>query len=284
MVSGKFHNKVPLQIINEYKIVERLLCYSYYHYPLLDEAFSKVTRIFESAINLRLDELGLPKAKRIESLEMKIKRIEPFTSQDVLKVWNKARKIRNAFAHPEAGKLMGIIVLKRFYQMVNIINTIFIEKEKIEENDHLLNGLKIKSQYLKEGLFKLQINDSNYLIWSIIPYSFYRTKTLDKSFWVFYPVLTHFPKTSDKLDYSPPICLKLSNIEFKKDGLEALLLNTEKGIKVITTDNPINVSKYMRYKELIDSSELVVRSMYLQSLETEITFEIEKFLYNDCWE
>ena len=131
----------------------------------------------------------------------------------------------------------------------------------------------------------MHISKVSYLIWSIIPYSFYRTKTIDKSFWVFYPVLTYFPKTKDKrLDFSLPIYLRLTNIEFKTDGLEATILNTKKRIKVTITDNPINVSKYTRYKEFMDSSECDVKSMYLHILESKITFEIVKFLYDDCWE
>ena len=283
MVTGKFHGKVPEKIINDYKIVERLLCYSYYHYPLLDEAFSKATRIFESAIKLRLKELDIPEPPKFESLEKKIKKIEPFTSPVVLAEWNKARDIRNAFAHPEAGSLMGIIVLRGFYQMVNIINTIFLDKTIIEENEQLLNNLKAEASHLKEGLFKLQYNGKNYLVWSIIPYSFYRVGHLDKSFWVFHPVFTDFPQTTDKLDFSLPICLRLSNLEISVTGIKGTILDSGQKIEVTLTDNPINLNLLKKHKDIIASSEITVKDIYLHHLESEVTFEVVKFLYYECW-
>jgi hypothetical protein len=283
MVTGKFHDKVPEKIINDYKIVERLLCYSYYHYPLLDEAFSKATRVFESAIKLRLKELGIPEPMKFESLEKKIKKIEPFTSPTVLMEWNKAREIRNAFAHPEAGSLMGIIVLRGFYQMVNIINTIFLDKTIIEENELLLNNLKTEALHLKEGLFKFEFQEKNFLVWSIIPYSYFRTKNVDKSFWVFHPVFTYFPQTTDKLDFSLPICLRLSNLEISDIGIKATILGSGDKIVAIKTDNPINIDQLKKHKNIIVSSEMTVKDLYWHHMESEVTFEVVKFLYDECW-
>jgi hypothetical protein len=283
MVIGKFHDKVPDKIINDYKIVERLLCYSYYHYPLLDEAFSKATRIFESAIKLRLKELGIPDPPKFESLEKKIKKIEPFTSPTVLIEWNKARDIRNAFAHPEAGSLMGIIVLRGFYQMVNIINTVFLDKNVIEENEQLLNNLKAESLHLKEGLFKFQYQGKNILVWSIIPYSFFKTRNIDKSFWVFHPVFTYFPQTTDKLDFSLPICLRLCNLEISEISIKATILKSGEKIEATKTDNPINIDQLKKHKDLIASSEMTVKDLYWHHLESEVTFEVVKFLYDECW-
>ena len=59
MIYGKFHKDVPKKIVDDFQIVERLICYSYYYYPLIDEAFSKSTRVFESAVRLKLADLGL---------------------------------------------------------------------------------------------------------------------------------------------------------------------------------------------------------------------------------
>lgn len=281
MVAGKFHDKVPEKIKNDYKIVERLLCYSYYHYPLLDEAFSKATRVFESAIKLRLKELGIPEPKKHESLEKKIKSIEPFTSPSVLQKWNKAREVRNVFAHPEAGSLMGITVLRGFYQMVNILNTIFLDKEVIDTNELLVNNLKAEAQHLKEGLFKFHFHEKDFLVWSIIPY--YKTFEGDRSFWVFHPVLTNFPQTTDKLNFDLPFYVRLSNIKITKFGIEAIDLISGEKIIATKTDNAINKDLLERHKELIATSQVDVKNIYLHHLETELSFELIKFQYNECW-
>ncbi len=69
IVKGKFHTNVPESVVKEYEIVERLFCYSYYSYQLIDETFSKVTRIFEGAVNLRLDELNIKRENTRMSLK-----------------------------------------------------------------------------------------------------------------------------------------------------------------------------------------------------------------------
>lgn len=106
---GKFHPGVPEQIRNDYQKVERIFCYAYYHYPLIDEAFSTLTRIFEAAIKMRLDELSLSKKGNLES---KIARLELYSSEQLLAQWNHARKLRNHFAHSNPGSLMGITLIK----------------------------------------------------------------------------------------------------------------------------------------------------------------------------
>lgn len=283
MVIGKFHDKVPLVIVEEYKIVERLLCYSYYHYPLLDEAFSKATRIFESAIKIRQEELGIP-VKGFESLEKRIKKIEPFTSSAVFDEWDKARKIRNYFAHPEAGKFLGITVARGFYQLVNIINLIFIDKKEIEENEHLLDQLKAKAIHFKQGLFILHFEDKKFLIWSLLPYSLFRTKEGEKSFWVFHPVLRYFPQTVEKLDFSLPLYLNLKDLNISTDCFEATTLDTGQKIMITPTDNPLNIEQLKKHNEIILASEYKVKEIFWHYLETEMTFELTKFLYSECWE
>jgi hypothetical protein len=283
MVIGKFHDKVPPVIKDEYKIVERLICYSYYHYPLLDEAFSKATRIFESAIKNRLDELGIP-VKGLVTLEKKIKKIEPFTSSAVFDEWNKARKIRNYFAHPEAGKYLGITVARGFYQMVNILNLIFLDKKEIEENEHLGDQLKEKAIHFKQGLFILHFGDKKILIWSFIPYSFFRTKNAEKSFWVFHPVLTYFPQTIEKLNFSLPLYLNLKNLNISTDHFEATILGSGQKIIITPTNNPLDINQLIKHNEIILSSEYKVKEIFWHLLETEMSFELTKFLYSECWE
>lgn len=283
MVLGKFHKKVPSVVVDEYKIVERLLCYSYYHYPLLDEAFSKLTRVFESSIKLRQKELGLP-IKENEPLEKRLKKIEPFTSPTVFQDWHKVRKIRNYFAHPEAGKYMGITIVRGFYQMINIINLIFLDKSEIESNESLLDELKKSALHFKEGLYILQYDGKKYLIWSFLPYSLFRTSGEAKSFWVFHPVLKYFPQTVEKLDFSLPLYLNLKNIAISNNRFEATILDSGEKIIVSTNLDPLNQELLKKHREIVFSSELKVKEIYWYYLETELSFALIKFLYEECWE
>lgn len=66
VLKGIFHSLVPVIIVEDYKLVERLLFYNYFNYPLLDEAFSKSTRIFEASVTLKLEIVGLKKKKDLK--------------------------------------------------------------------------------------------------------------------------------------------------------------------------------------------------------------------------
>lgn len=127
-LSGRFHSGVPEQIVNDYEKVERVLCYAYYHYPLLDEAYSIATRIFEAAIKIRLKELNLPEG---DVLKKKINRLEEHSTQQLVKNWHFIREVRNHFAHPNPGSLMGITLVKGFTRIVNILNSIFLSRDDI---------------------------------------------------------------------------------------------------------------------------------------------------------
>lgn len=284
MVIGRFHDNVPELIKEEFKVVERLLCYSYYHYPLIDEAFSKVTRIFESAISLRLKELNIPDEKKIETLDKKIKKIEAYTSSTLMKDWNAAKNIRNSFAHPIAGSLRGITLFNGFFQMVNILNTIFLDKTIVEYNIQALNQLKEVATPFKKGLFKFQIEDKNFLVWSILPYSFFENKNVKKSFWVIHPVLTYFPQKIDKINFSLPIFQSLKNIRITENSFEATNIYNNKMIFATPTNKKENIELLNKHQAQIESSEIEVKQAYWNLLEHEINNEVVKFLYENCWE
>lgn len=286
MVKGKFHDKVPSQIVDDYIIVERLICYSYYHYPLIDEAFAKATRTFEIAVNLKLKILNIPKAKGYESLDSKIKKIAQYTSPSVMAEWDKARKVRNIFAHPEPGNIAGIVVARGFYQMVNILNLMFIDKTEIEENENSLDGLKRKAEPFKKGLFILHVqnNPNKYLIWSVLPYSLFKINSVEKSFWVFHPVFKHFPQTVEESVFDPPFYFNLKDVHISEYSLIGITTDTKVEVKLIPTLDQNHIDLLKAHDNIILSSQIEVKQSYWTYLETEISFELVKFLYNECWQ
>lgn len=284
MIYGKFHKDVPKKIVDDFQIVERLICYSYYYYPLIDEAFSKSTRVFESAVKLKLADLGLENGNKFETLEKKIKRIETYTSPQVYEEWEKARRVRNIFAHPTAGSVMGIMILNAFFQMVNIINTLFLDRNTIENNELSLARLKKESKHLNDDLFIFEFEDQPILVWSIIPYSCFLKNDTLKSFWVFHPVLIDFPQSVENLIFSHPICLRLINVQIKPNEFSGINISTGKSIKALKTTKPENTLSLKKYKDLIVSSEQKIQEIYWHYLETELSNEVVKFLYYECWD
>lgn len=283
MVEGKFHLKVSKDIVNEYKIVERLICYSYYSYGLIDEAFSKVLRIFEGAVKTRMQELGIEVGNKNENLKRRLGKLEKYTSPELFKQWDKAREVRNIFAHPTSGQLFGITVHRSFLQMVNILNTLFIDKKNIDANESILKRIKSETEPLKNGLFKLEMDDKAYLVWSIIPYSVFDKTDQLNSLWVFHPVLTYFPQTIDKSDFWPPIYLQLRDVSFTETELCAINLEDDKPIKASITDKIENRNLLKTHTKIVNSSDEKVKDKYYNFLDELLGYEIVKFLYYKCW-
>lgn len=277
LTKGKFHKNVPEKIQNDYNIVERLQFFSYYNYPLIDEAFGKSTRIFEASINLKIEEFGLEK-KGFDSLNSKIKRLEKYSSNELHKQWLHFKDLRNTFAHHKTGRLMGITLLNAFKHSVNMINSVFLTKKEVLEKENYLHSLKEKGKHLEKGLYIFDYQSKSFLIWSMIPY----TSTVDKSLWVFHPVYGE-KLIKEIADFPSPFMLNLKNVELHKNGLSANVIETNESIKVTSTNKSLNLEKYNQHKNQMIEIDLKTKQMYWTVLETELNKAVTKFIYEYNW-
>lgn len=281
ITKGKFHKNVPEKIKNDYQIVERLQFYSYYNYPLVDQAFAKSTRIFEASIDLKIVELKMEK-QGFEPLNSKIKRLENFTSNELHKKWVQAKEMRNLFAHHKAGRLMGVTLLKAFKHNVNMINSIFLDKEEILEKENSLKNLIQKSSHLKSGLFILNYNSTNYLVWSMIPYSTSIKEDDEKSFWVFHPVYKKKPIT-EVSDFPDAFKLNLKNLNISNEGLTANVVETNERIMLQKTEKEENIKQYDDHLIQMIETDLKLKEMYFLVLQNDINRKVTEFIYNYNW-
>lgn len=133
LITGKFHKGVPEEIKKDYHTVERLLYYSYYYYPLKDEAFRKLAFIFEASINLKVNELGAKCSQETpRNLKRKIEFLQKHFPETFIKDFLFSKEMRNNFAHPKAGQLYGRTLQDTaFMDFINNINFIFLDKEDL---------------------------------------------------------------------------------------------------------------------------------------------------------
>lgn len=282
LLLGKFHSLVPKKIIEDYKLVERLLYYSYFHYPLIDEAFSKSTRIFEASVTLKLEIEGIKK-DGFETLHSKLNRLKKYCSNDLFEQWKNAKELRNNFAHREAGTLMGIALVNGFKHNLNLINSIFLEPATILEKENNYKELLRQSEHLVNGFFVLEHDDKRILVAHARPFTTGIIKNLGQSLWVFIPIIGDkiIEKTSD---LPKAFILKLENLQINKTGLSAIDSATKKPIKLTTTDNFENLEKFIlhnsRIKDLEIESQNISRE-YMAMLKHKTNKEIAVFLYED---
>lgn len=273
---GRFHKDVPESIVKDYELVERMICYSYYYYPLYDEAYAKLTQIFEAAVDLRLKQLNIPKKtkRKFESLEDRIDKLKPHTTQSTIDKWQRTRDIRNMFAHRETGMFMGVTLNQAFYSMINIINLIFLDKNILSENEIALVNLKDKCIKTFKGPITFSSNSKDYIFSSIEPVEVSLNRNLKTSLWAVKSAHTYsgFKKT-----YQEPICIELSNVRFLNNSIIGTVNITNEEIHIKNYDQE-SFSKINK----TDLSEM--DSFYFTSIEFYTINSVRtKYLYNN-WE
>tara|TARA_R110000868_G_scaffold284033_1_gene544530 strand:- start:6424 stop:7347 length:924 start_codon:yes stop_codon:yes gene_type:complete len=277
---GKFHEKVPEEIVLDYEIVERLQFYSYYKYALVDDAFARATKIFEAGVNLKIRSLKLEKEKGFESLNTKIKKLENFTSYELYKQWNHSREIRNIFAHHESNRLFGSTLLSSFVYFVNMINTLFLEKSQVLKHEKTLKELQNDTIKFEKGLFVMKYKEKKILIWSCIPYTISTNIKKNISLWCFHPVYK-VNKLSNLNDFSPPIILSLVNVIIDNDILKGNCIISKNEIEIQSTNKTENMFQYEIYNQTMLNAKTELKQLYWTVLEKKIANEVSKFLYQN---
>lgn len=280
---GKFHSLVPVIIVEDYKLVERLLFYSYFHYPLLDEAFSKSTRIFEASVTLKLEIVGLKKKEGFESLHSKLNRLEKYCSKDLHQQWLAAKEWRNSFAHREAGVLMGITLINALKHNLNMINSLFLDVTAIHEKEKEHGELLKKCEHLLYGQFILDDGNKKILICAARPYTTGITKNVGKSLWVFIPISSNKEIIASS-DFPKAIILTLEDVYISANGLSAIESSTKKSISITATDKFENIEKFNGHNARLNALEVGFPGIsleYMANLKHSITKEIASFLYED---
>lgn len=282
VLPGIFHANVPEVIGNEYKIVERLLFYSYFHYPLIDEALSKSTRIFESAVTLRLEQLCMQR-EGFESLNSKIKRLQNYCSKDLFDQWQAARELRNSFAHRAAGSFGGILFLNTFKHNLNLINTLFLETSILKNKENHLKQLLTQTEQFALGKFTLTINGQKILIQGARPYCSGILKKSGQSLWVFIPISGTKTITTVN-DFPQSFILRLKEVQINLDRMEGL--DVDKGYKLILqkTDHESDSAQFDHHFEVMQRLEKQPENLamiYMALLMHTVNKEVANFVYEE---
>lgn len=154
VVKGVFHENVPKDILDDFKTIEYQQVYSYYHWPLMDEALNKGLRLLEMAIKLKAKESGIelktldakPREKSFNQLINEVCKMEPLTQ--LKKTIHHLRDIRNFTTHKDSNSYfggMGGLVKRNLMRLVNLINDLFLNPEELK--------LKLISEEAERALF-----------------------------------------------------------------------------------------------------------------------------------
>lgn len=284
LIEGRFHKDVPEHILKEYRTVEYLMYYSYYYYPLYDEAFSKLTRIFEMAIDLRCEEYKIVFKSKFPTLQNRIielsKKNEDYSF--VLE-WERAREVRNVFAHPKQHSFSGPISKEGvFHKYINLVNKIFTDSIFYKERDIEKETLSKQTIEFIKGLFTLQ-SDKNYLITGGTLLSTVFHDKILYSLWTFYPVYVSFPQKMNDLVIMNPHFYTFKDIKTSGGKFTGIDVITEKKIIIQPSQNPSNISAKDNFNNKYASSDQEVKNFFQMNLNHCFAVEIAKFEYQYFW-
>ncbi|MCR9015723.1 hypothetical protein [Aquiflexum gelatinilyticum] len=187
VVKGVFDDTVPKEIIGDFKTIEYLQVYAYYHWPMMDEALSKGLRLLEMAIKLKAKELKIPlqnsgekpKDKNFNQLTNEVCAEEPLIQ--LKETIHHLRNIRNILTHTDSNDFVGgtgDIVKRNLMRLVNLINDLFLAPEVLKSKlvlekaeravfvKNYLNRLTISPPFTKEhfmGIAEWAFEEKKYM-------------------------------------------------------------------------------------------------------------------------
>ena len=181
----RFHAGVPEDVVESYTTASHLMAAAWYHYPIYDEALSKLLLLLEMAIKLRCQQLDLPAGPN-RTLKQLITTLEAAEPAKDLGWWLQLlRQLRNQVAHPERHSFGGATFRPAILRMVNTLNQLFEEEAAVTQGlQHCATLVDFANQPLEwsslnpnefrpftraQPLRARRVGDEWRVVWSLFP-------------------------------------------------------------------------------------------------------------------
>lgn len=291
VVKGKFHNLVPDDIIKEFEIAERLMAYSYYCYPMYDEALKKLLGMTEMAVKLRCKQFGISLDFLDQNGKVRKRTLSYLMDQLLLKEENKplasefskAREARNYFSHPDRHSFLGGMVYHSISQVINTINYIFLEDQVCKESNIYFDALSQPCHSFENGNFLLEYNGMQYLAYGTKCLEVYPISGEWISLWVFYPVLLNIREQVETHKYKLPFYIVLKDIKINENCITGIDIESNQAIEFKITNEPTNLETIASFRKQLQECERANINIYLNWLNDEMGKQLVYHRYKNYW-
>jgi hypothetical protein len=147
----------------------------------------------------------------------------------------------------------------------------------MKKNDEM--GARFQNLY--DGVLVYENDGKRYVLNAARPLSL--APVNDLSIWLFMPVLNSFPQTMDNYFETPLIFNLLSDIKKTNNGLIALDSRSNSKIFVHRSDKVKDIETSNNFKRQVESSDTTVKMLYSAFVDSSISLEKERFIYNEFW-
>ena len=289
---ARFHKEVPEDIVDAFETVTHLLAYSYYHWPMLDEATSKGLLIVEMALKLKAKQLdmdldvtdkrGRTQQKRLVDL---INEIFSLPHLSFLKPdFERARKLRNSKMHPDQHSYMGAIGRPKSNAMLfaNIINHLFLPQASLEQLLKTRKQFEIGMSNFKTGLFVIERDDKKHLFDTIHFHRYCTAGENELLALLFNPVLKNVSACLSQHDFPVPLMVFLREFVIKDLTIEGVDIEN-RPVKIYPTEKEQNILAQESYYEDLKSVSPHDMQGYHAYLSGKVLWATEQVVHDQIW-
>jgi len=291
VVKGHFHKDVPEDILKDYETVEYLLSGAWFYYPMYDEGLKKLLGIFEMAVKFRCKQLGIEleyinkkgekKDRTLSQLITILKKKESYKNLDF--ELEKARNVRNHFAHPENHSFFGTVIRSALPQVINTINYLFLDKSHFEKASSMLENIKEDSKLFKKGCFVLEYSGKNYLVTEVNFIEAWEINGDWQYFIYIHPVSNNISDELKNNSYTIPFYISAKNLTIFNEQIIAVDTSSNQTIKIYPTSKPENTLRVKKYFELYNNSKQEDINTYKMFLASELAKKHIDHRYKYYW-
>lgn len=127
----KLNDLTPFEIQKLFEVARGTMIYGYFFYPIFTLASEQFTRIAETAVNIKCNELNCPKSKNTFRKKVDWLLQESVLSNASHKKWKSIVHLRNKFSHPSRQNIFNpAIAINLMNAIAKNINLLFSERIK----------------------------------------------------------------------------------------------------------------------------------------------------------
>jgi len=266
----RFHAGVPEDVVKSYTTASHLMAAAWYHYPIYDEALSKLLLLLEMAIKLRCQQLGLPAGPN-RTLQRLITTLEEAEPAKDLGWWLQVlRQLRNGVAHPERHSFGGAMFRPAMLRMVNTLNQLFEEEAAVTQGMQHCAAL---ADFANQPLEWSHLNPNEFRV-------FTRTEPLRarrigdewRVVWAFFP--------------SMPNCLSTVTVvvgTLDEKGFRGVEVSSQQPIVLQPMRAEALAFEQWRHRPQQDLITETEREMYVSMQQSEMHRQQEELIYRFLW-
>ncbi|MEX0722004.1 MAG: hypothetical protein WD059_15110 [Balneolaceae bacterium] len=275
VIGGYFHEKVPDDVVSAYNTAEYLMAHAYFHWEMFDEALKKCLFTLEMAIKLKAQEKGIAlkaKNKKGKKHDRRLVDIIDDVCDEVylnnLKIYlNKARGLRNHFAHPIGHHFSGPHGASTYIMhIVNVLNKLFKTDEWHKEYAEKTETIEKQLNTLTKKVLKVEAANPAFLISRI-----HRFELVDdKLILSVIPVLDKYEVSDKSFTGDQVKVYSVFDFQINENEISGIITNGVK-IKISVTNHRENqraLFDYLDYQKQLSDEQSLVQKKSLEYITT----------------